>query len=116
MTSPDQYLILYAFFWLLRINGCVRRGRQPRLRGPEWFFDVRVSPDFYTGAGRGLLRQYWMRMLIPFAVDVPLAIAIVASGRLQLLTPLIIGLCGLIHLNHAFSVRLAERQARAFAV
>ena len=54
-------------------------------------------------------------MFIPFAVDIPIAIAIFRSGRLVLLNWLILALAALIHLNHLFSVNLAERQARPFA-
>ena|ERR1700691_1602965 len=69
MQSADEYVvILYIFFWVVRIRGCFRRGRQPLLRGPEWFFNVHVRPDFYTGAGKKLLHRYWMRMLMPFAL------------------------------------------------
>jgi hypothetical protein len=117
MDANNLYFVLfYIFFWVVRINGCVRRGRQPLLRGPEWFFNVRVQPDFYRGPGRKILRRYWMRMFIPLAFDVPLAIAIFLSGRFPLLSWLILGLCALIHINHSFSVDLAERQARPFAI
>jgi hypothetical protein len=105
----------YVLFWLIRINGCVRRGRQPLLRGSEWFFNVHVQPDFYAGPGRKILHRYWLRMLVPFAVDIPLALAIFLSGRLLLLQWLILGLCALIHINHSFSVNLAEREAQPFA-
>jgi hypothetical protein len=108
-------VIFYALFWVIRINGCLRRGRQPLLRGPEWFFTVHVPPGFYDGAGQRLLRWYWMRMMIPFAVDIPIAIWIIASGRLALLNWLVLGLCALIHVNHLISVDLAERHARPFA-
>lgn len=115
--NVNQYLVaFYILFWAVRINGCVRRGRQPLLRGQDWFFNVHVQPGFYTGTGRKLLHRYWMRMLIPFAVDIPLAVAIFLSGRLQLLNWLILALCVLIHINHSFSVDLAERQARPFAI
>ena len=110
------HVIFYIFFWVVRINGCFRRGRQPLLRGPGWFFNVHVRHDFYTGAGRKILHRYWMRMLIPFAVDIPVATAIFFSGRFLLFNWLILGLCALIHINHLYSVDLAERQARAFAV
>src|SRR5215813_2706791 len=113
----EQYTVIYyILFWMVRINGCVRRGRQPLLRGPEWFFNVHVPPGFYTGAGRRILHRYWMRMFIPFTVDIPVAIAIFLSGHLFHLPVLILGLCALIHINHLFSVNLAERQARAFAL
>jgi len=114
--QTDQFLVIfYALFWVVRINGCIRRGRQPLLRGPEWFFNTPVQPDFYSGAGKKILHRYWMRMLIPFAADIPLAALIFYSGRLHYLNLLILGLCVLIHLNHMFNVHLAERQARAFA-
>jgi hypothetical protein len=116
MSIGQRLIILYIFFWVVRINGCFRRGRQPLLRGPEWFFDVHVQPGFYTGAGKKILHRYWVRMFIPFAFDIPFAIAIFHSGRLQLLPWLVLGLAALIHINHSFSVDLAERQARPFAV
>jgi len=116
MTLNQYIVIYYIIFWAVRINGCLRRGRQPLFRGPEWFFSVHVRPDFYTGEGRNILRRYWMRMLIPFAVDIPLAIAIFISGHLQLLNLLILAVAALIHINHSFSVPLAERQAQPFAV
>jgi|HubBroStandDraft_1064217.scaffolds.fasta_scaffold01658_12 hypothetical protein len=113
----DQYFVIfYIFFWVVRIKGCVRRARQPLLRGPEWFFNAHVQPDFYTGAGGKILHRYRMRMCIPFLVDIPVAFAIFLSGNLPLLSLLMLGLCALIHINHAFSVDLAERQARPFAV
>jgi hypothetical protein len=65
-VSVLQYSItFYALFWVVRVYGCARRGRQPLLRGPEWFFNVHVSPDFYHGDGRKPLHWYWLRMLIP---------------------------------------------------
>jgi hypothetical protein len=116
MPFNQQVVIVYVLFWAVRINGCVRRWRQPLLRGPEWFFNVRVQPDFYSSAGRKILHRYWMCIFIPFAVDIPIAIAIFLSGRLVLLNWLVLGLAALIHINHLFSVDLAERQARRFAL
>src|ERR1700730_13476195 len=116
MNYSQSIIIFYILFWVVRINGCVRRGRQPLLRGPEWFFDVHVQPNFYTGVGRKILHRYWKRMFIPFAVDIPIAIAIFLSGHLLLLSWLMLGLAALIHINHSFSVDLAQRQARFFAV
>jgi hypothetical protein len=114
---PNAYaIVIYIFFWAVRINGCIRRGLQPMRRGRDWFFDVHVQPDFYTGAGKKILHRYWMRMFIPFAFDIPVAIAIFLSDRLEDLNWLILGLAALIHINHSHSVDLAERLARPFAV
>src|SRR5947207_927899 len=117
MHIGQQYLVIvYVLFWVVRINGCIRRGRQPLLRGPKWFFNVSVPSGFYAGEGKKLLHRYWMRMFTPFAVDIPLAVAIFLSGHLVFLPWLIVGLCALIHINHSYSVDFAERQARPFAV
>jgi len=116
MTPNEHLVILYLFFWAARMRGCVRRWRQPLLRGPEWFFNVHVQPGFYTGAGKKILDRYRMRMFIPFAIDIPCATAIFISGRLNWLMALILGLAAYIHIHHLNSVALAERQARPFAV
>jgi hypothetical protein len=116
MDPARAAVMFYALFWAIRINGCVRRGRQPLLRGPEWFFTVHVRRGFYDGPGKQLLRWYWMRMMIPFAVDIPIAGWIILSSRFVLLDVLVIAQCALIHVNHLISVDLAERQARPFAL
>lgn len=116
MLGKHYEVMIYILFWAVRINGCVRRWRQPLLRGPGWFFNVRVPADFYSGAGRKLLQRYHLRMFIPFAVDIPAAIAIFVSGRLVLINWLILVLAAVIHINHSYSADLAERQARAFEV
>jgi hypothetical protein len=117
MPAGNWFVVLfYVMFWGVRIQGCLRRGRQPLLRGRDWFFNLRVAPRFYEGPGLVLLRQYRLRMLIPFAIDIPWAMAIFASGKIYRLNYLIITVSAAIHLNHLWSVRLAERHARAFAV
>ena len=60
MQLDQRMVMLYVFFWIVRIRGCIRRGNQPRLRGPEWFFNVQVRPGFYDGPGERLLRDYWI--------------------------------------------------------
>lgn len=116
IQNPAEYaVIFYILFWPIRIRGCFRRWRQPLLRGAEWFFDVPVQPGFYEGPGKKLLRQYRWRMMIPFAVDIPIALVIILTGHLQALGWLVIGLGILIHLNHIYSVDLAERHAAPWA-
>jgi len=115
MAVRTYMALVYGVFWLVRLNGCVRRGRQPRLRGDDWLFSVPVRPGFYLHEGRAIVRRFQMRMCIPFIVD-PLTVYLLATGRLFLSTVLIIIQSGLIHLNHMLSVDRAEREARAFAV
>jgi len=116
MTAAHYSLLLYAFFWIVRINGCIRRGREPLLRGPEWFFDVHVPPDFYSRVGRDIVRRYHARMLLPFAIDIPVAAAILYSGHITWLNGLIAALAAIIHVNHSFSTARARYEARPFAV
>ena len=116
--SPNQFVVIfYVFFWgAARVRGCFRRWQQPLLRGPEWFFNVHVQPDFYGGEGRKILRAYRIRMLMTVVVEVLIAIPIFISGHYQYLTWLILISAVAVHVNHVFSVDLAERQARKFAV
>lgn len=55
-------------------------------------------------------------MSIPFALGIPIAMTIFMPGYLQYAVWLIVAQAALIHLNHSYSVDLAERQARPFAV
>ena len=115
--SPNQYLIaMFVLSCAARVRGCFRRWQQPVVRGREWFFSVRVTTDFYAGAGRKILDRYRLRMFGPIAVEVILAAAIFASGRLSYLIWLIIAASITVQVNHLFSVDLAERQARRYAV
>lgn len=114
--SPNQMLILLIIFCVaVRVRGCFRRWRQPLLRGSEWFFNVPVPKDFYTGPGRNLLRHYRLRMLLPVALEAVLALGIFISGHLTYLAWLILGISAAIHVNHLFNVDRAEQNARSFA-
>ena len=115
MSSGMSSIVMYVFFWAIRVNGCIRRGLQPMRRGREWFFDVHVTPEFYNGAGRKLLHQYWTRMLLPFALDIPIAAYLFVSHHLRGLNWLMVALVPLIYVNHCFNVNLAQRQARRLA-
>ena len=114
MTIAGFSVALYAIFWIVRINGFIRRSREPLMRGAEWFFDVPVPANFYAGPGRAILRRYRLRLLVPFAIDVPFAAVIFAWGNVAMLNALIVALSVLIHAGHAISVDLAEREARRF--
>ena len=111
MLSGTFLIVLYALFLASRINGCVRRWRQPLVRGRDWFFNVPVRVGFYDGAGARLLAHYRFRMLLPFAVELPLATYLIVANHAAALPWLILGLSALIHINHHYSVAFAERQA-----
>jgi hypothetical protein len=57
--------VFYGLFWVVRLNGCVRRGRQPLLRGREWLFAVPVRSGFYAQEGRSILRRFRHPLLLP---------------------------------------------------
>jgi hypothetical protein len=117
MHIANRYVvILWVFSWVIRIRGCVRRVRQPLLRGPEWFFNVHVQPDFYTGEGKKILHGYRLRMLIPFVLDMPITASIFIPEYLQYAPWLLIAQAIWIHVNHVYSVDKAEREARPIAV
>jgi hypothetical protein len=116
MPQTNLILIFYLFWWASRIRGCFRRWPQPLLRGPEWFFNVAVQAGFYDGAGKTILLHYRMRMLIPFALDIPIVLAMLHPAHPTYFVGLLLAQAALIHLNHVYSVDIAEREARRFAV
>jgi len=116
MPQSQFVLLFYLFWWGARIRGCFRRWPQPLLRGPEWFFNVRVQPGFYEGPGKKILQRYRMRMFIPFVLDIPIVMSIFIPGYLQYFIWLLLAQASVIHLNHVFSVDIAERQARHLAI
>lgn len=116
MSREQMILMMYGIFWLARINPFLRRWKLPLLRGPEWFLSVNVQPGFYDGPGREILRRYRMRILLPFGIDVVATALILGFGKVTYLFWVIFFLAGFIHVNQLFSVALAERRARAYAV
>src|SRR5689334_6208305 len=116
--SPNVFVVVSYLVasWASRIRGIFRRWQQPLLRGQEWFFNVHVQPGFYSGPGKKILRRYQMRMLMPVAIEIVVAAAIFISGHVLNLVWLIVAMAIFIHVNHAFNVEAAERQARPFAI
>jgi hypothetical protein len=55
-------------------------------------------------------------MFVPFAIDIASAAGLYFTGHLQWLGLQILALSAIIHINHAYSVQFAERQARLFAI
>jgi hypothetical protein len=115
-TSQMQHytVLVYVLFWASRIRGVIRRGKQPHLRGSGWFFNVPVPAGFYEAPGQRILRAYWLRMAIPFALDIP-AIGMLLTGHTSWVPWVIVALVPIIHLNHLYNVNIAERQAWHFA-
>jgi hypothetical protein len=60
---------LYLLTVALRIPRIKERWVAPLMRGPEWFFDVAVPPDFLEGPGAAILRNYRWRLFIPWAIE-----------------------------------------------
>lgn len=60
-----QIVLLYLASIALRIPRIKERWIAPLLRGPEWFFDVAVAPDFLRSPGAAILRNYRWRLFIP---------------------------------------------------
>ena len=69
MTNAQLFWLYYAFVLLVRIPANVKRCRIPLMRGPGYFFNTRVAPDFFEGPGRDVLRRYRLWIFAPFLLD-----------------------------------------------
>jgi hypothetical protein len=81
MTEFQQVVGIYIVIVVLRIPRVKERWIAPLMRGPEWFFDVAVAPDFLKGPGAALLRYYRWRLFIPWAIEGAILGALCLTGR-----------------------------------
>jgi hypothetical protein len=72
---------LYLLTVALRIPRIKERWVAPLLRGPEWFFEVAVPPDFLEGPGAAILRSYRWRLFIPWGIEGLTLAALCLTGR-----------------------------------
>jgi len=115
-VTPNQiFVLLYLFVIVMRMPRIVERWKAPMLRGPEWFFGVAVSADFLKGPGRSILRGYRWRLGIPWAVEIPIIAAIMATGgnKPAILVVLFVVTLGT-RFNYYAARQAAENRARAF--
>ena len=116
LLVPSRFdVVIYLVLWASRLRGFQRRWQQPRLRGPEWFFETPVQPGFYDGPGRVLLRRYAWRMAIPCVLDVIALAGFLATHNGMWLLVAALVLTPAIHFNHMLNVARCEREAMPWA-
>jgi hypothetical protein len=116
MSQSQTLWLFYAAILLLRIRATGKRLRLPMIRGQEYFFNVHVGPDFYTGPGRPIFAAYRRWVLLPFLPDLLAVPAILATNRTDYLTYLLFG--GMIFgmATYLRSATRATREAKRFAI
>ena len=78
-----EIVLLYLASIALRIPRIKERWIAPLLRGPEWFFDVAVAPDFLRGPGAAILRNYRWWLFIPWGIEGLTLVALWLKGHLS---------------------------------
>jgi hypothetical protein len=114
MTENQILVLLCVFVVAMRMPRIRERWSAPLLRGPEWFFSVAVKPDFWSGPGAAILRNYRWRLFIPWAIEIPIFVAILIAGRHRYIFLLILVITLLTRLNYYAARQRAEDQARRF--
>jgi len=74
-------LVTAAALFAVRLSALRRIWRLPWKHGDEMFLAARVPAGFHREAGAGLLRRYHLTLLAPFALDLPLGLFLLLSGR-----------------------------------
>ena len=77
------FVCFYLLFVALRIPRIRERWTAPLIRGPEWFFEVAVPPDFLEGPGAAILRNYRWRLFIPWGIEGLTLAALWWTGRIS---------------------------------
>jgi len=76
-------ICLYLLTIALRIPRIKERWAAPLMRGPDWFFEVAVPPDFLEGPGAAILRNYRWRLFIPWGIEGLTLAALWLTGHLN---------------------------------
>lgn len=116
MTENQIVWLYWIVAFVGRIPRIVERWRSPFLSGPEWFFGVSVAPDFLAAGGRAILSRYRLRLFLPWAIEIPASMALLASGHKMAILPLVAIVTLLTRLNYYADRKAAEDQARRFEV
>jgi hypothetical protein len=114
-VTQNQILLLCWIVSLVgRIPRIVERWRSPFLSGPGWFFSVQVPPDFLSAGGRAILSRYRHRLFLPWAIEIPVSVALLVTGHQVAILWLVAGITLLTRVNYYADRKAAEDQARRF--
>jgi hypothetical protein len=94
----------------------VERWKAPLLNGPGWFFSVEVPIGFEQNAGRGILTKYRMRIFLPLAIELPIAIAFFLTNHPIGMSSLVMVMTLLTRLAYYANRNSAEKKAGAFRI
>jgi hypothetical protein len=114
MNESQIVILACAFVVLVRLPRMVERWKAPLLRGPGWFFSVEAPPDFLAGSGARILHRYRWRLFLPWAVELPIAAALLAIHQSGYIAMLLAIISLFTRLNYYLARAAAERQARSF--
>ena len=116
--SENQILLVFCLAAVVpRIPRIIERWKAPLLRGPEWFFSIRVTADFLKGTGAAILRKYRWRLFLPWAIELPICAAILIArvSRVPYIMLLVVVITLFTRLNYYLARQWAEDQARRIA-
>lgn len=117
MTENQILLLSWLFLGVGgRIPRIVERWKAPLLSGPGWFFSIQVAPDFLENSGRAILARYRLRLFLPWAVEIPVSVALLVTGHKVAILLVVAVIALLTRLNYYVDRKAAEDQARRFEV
>lgn len=113
MSENQSFALFCVFVVVTRIPRILERWKAPLLRGPEWFFNVAVTADFWKGPGAAILRNYRWHLFTPWAVELPVCGAILAAGLNRWYIAAVIFVVTLLtRVNYYVTRKSAEDRAR----
>src|ERR1041385_5571963 len=115
MSDTQVYIVFFAFV-LVQVSAFRKRWQIPLFRGADWFLGVHVTPDFYAGPGRRILRLYRLWTFAPYAVEALPILAILRFGRPSHLLYLAIAMVFVVVPNSVISTMVCTKIARPYEI
>jgi uncharacterized membrane protein len=81
MNWAHIWWISYLLIISTRVMALKMRLRLPTMRGPDTFFGCEVPADFYSGAGRRIMRAYYFGIIVPPVLEAILIAPVIYWGR-----------------------------------
>jgi hypothetical protein len=116
MNENQMLLLLCCVGVLGRIPRLVERWNAPMLRGKGWFFNVEIASDFHWMAPASLLRNYRIRLFLPWMIELPVDLALLLSGNIRGVFIVMAVTALFTRLNYYLARQSAEQGARIYEI
>jgi uncharacterized membrane protein len=116
MNWSKVWWISYGLIVFTRVMAFRMRVRLPSMRGTDTFFGLKVPPDFYSGAGRRILRDYYIGITVPPILEALLIAPVIYWGHPGWIMTTLFATSFALMIGARMNVKRVVRMAKPYAI